>query len=1047
MSFSSTIFRFVALRGAQKTHATSNDSAVIVPPMTPLQKKVENLTKDEEIMAAVKAFLNSHDFIKEPDLLEMQITIDKMQQVTTKVEARNIYLDLVKRSLEVDISAEEFEKGLINLYDSFFAITRLGGSDSVNPSLIEKAIINLEYLKRVSNGDEKEQNYSTHYVSRWEVAIPYCFYGAIPTKPAIIESYQKELDDNKNDSFKSLKKVSDYLTTAKEIEKLDSNLYFYERTLATTKPADDLGNGISLTTTVLPEPQSWVFNTKVNTQLSNTSLQLLSSLDTLLKPLTTPQIIKLLRDDAVLMTEEVINQTFEQNIAAVAKEVFFKEIIKITGRSIYQGLADESRKLTIVQPPVNNGIRAMGIGDLMLVRQRLIGYELSEIAHIQNILQTENFHREYVRVKQTEETLTVETEASEQSENSLETTERFEMQREAEKTLEYKQSQESGLSITASYGPVSATARTDIQSSLAKSESLKSATKYAKEVTETSTKNITKRIREERVRRVLERTEERTEHGFDNSKGAKNITGVYRWVSKKYRNYLINYGKRLMLEFIVPEPAAFYSYAIEQGKVGVTTPKPAVPKIFDRPLSASDITEYNYQDYTALYNLESIPAYPQPLLKTGFAISQVHNASNNVTFSFSNSDFKVNEGYESRGVWGHWNTIHTDNNYFASYYFGGTLMNETFDVKGMTGTIPLSGTGNAMASTINLAISMVPTKYKIESWKNEVFSKIMMAYHQQLDAYNSQVAALAYQNNNLPVEMRPDEYRSIERDELKKGSLRLLTNNLDRLKVDGQWRFGEEIDAMKDGLGRGFPEFDVPEAYLEGKISQFFEQAFEWDNMTYSFYPYYWSRSSRWLMLQTRESQDPKFTEFLKAGAARVVIPVHPSYEKAIMHYLATKELWMGDGTVPTIGEELYISISSELKSKTDYIPPESLPEYDENIDPPFVVDSWESTLPTSLIYLQEKPELPSFVAEIDAFDVESFLDEKTTKSGGNLNWRSSVVDLLKVLGLDSSAEERRNLAYSLGYRGPSKSKVQNIWLHTKIIELLIINRGRWPSE
>jgi hypothetical protein len=69
---------------------------------------------------------------------------------------------------------------------------------------------------------------------------------------------------------------------------------------------------------------------------------------------------------------------------------------------------------------------------------------------------------------------------------------------------------------------------------------------------------IMQRAREERMRRTLERYEEKNEHGFDNKDGAGHVIGIYRWVDKCYQARLINYGRRLMLEFIVPEPDAFY---------------------------------------------------------------------------------------------------------------------------------------------------------------------------------------------------------------------------------------------------------------------------------------------------------------------------------------------------------------------------------------------------------------------------------------------------------------------------------------------------------
>ena len=74
---------------------------------------------------------------------------------------------------------------------------------------------------------------------------------------------------------------------------------------------------------------------------------------------------------------------------------------------------------------------------------------------------------------------------------------------------------------------------------------------------------------------------------------------------------------------------------------------------------------------------------------------------------------------------------------------------------------------------------------------------------------------------------------------------------------------------LADGA-HGYPEFDVAEATAEGQVVRFFEQAFEWNNLTYLFYPYFWGRKSRWLDVFPLDDPDPQFRDFLRAGSARV---------------------------------------------------------------------------------------------------------------------------------------------------------------------------------
>ena len=84
--------------------------------------------------------------------------------------------------------------------------------------------------------------------------------------------------------------------------------------------------------------------------------------------------------------------------------------------------------------------------------------------------------------------------------------------------------------------------------------------------------------------------------------------------------------------------------------------------------------------------------------------------------------------------------------------------------------------------------------------------------------------------------------------------------------------------------------------------------------MTYRFYPYSWGRKSGWKNIFPLTDTDPMFTDFLRAGSARVIVPAHPAYTDTVLHYMATNEISNG-GNPPTLNDPLYISIVDELKS------------------------------------------------------------------------------------------------------------------------------------
>jgi hypothetical protein len=81
--------------------------------------------------------------------------------------------------------------------------------------------------------------------------------------------------------------------------------------------------------------------------------------------------------------------------------------------------------------------------------------------------------------------------------------------------------------------------------------------------------------------------------------------------------------------------------------------------------------------------------------------------------------------------------------------------------------------------------------------------------------------------------------------------------------------------------------------------------------------------------------------------------------------------------------------------------------------------------------------------APAQAVDVEQVLTQKAQAKGGNLNWRSSIVDLMKLLDLDSSLDNRKELASELGYSGAKDGSAEmNIWLHKAVMRELAKNGG-----
>ncbi|TWG88825.1 uncharacterized protein DUF3597 [Cupriavidus gilardii J11] len=86
--------------------------------------------------------------------------------------------------------------------------------------------------------------------------------------------------------------------------------------------------------------------------------------------------------------------------------------------------------------------------------------------------------------------------------------------------------------------------------------------------------------------------------------------------------------------------------------------------------------------------------------------------------------------------------------------------------------------------------------------------------------------------------------------------------------------------------------------------------------------------------------------------------------------------------------------------------------------------------------------------APLSEVDVEKILDDLAQQSGQKLNWRTSIVDTMKALGLDSSLEHRKELARELQYDGDmNDSAAMNVWLHKRVMKELAANGGKLPPE
>ena len=90
----------------------------------------------------------------------------------------------------------------------------------------------------------------------------------------------------------------------------------------------------------------------------------------------------------------------------------------------------------------------------------------------------------------------------------------------------------------------------------------------------------------------------------------------------------------------------------------------------------------------------------------------------------------------------------------------------------------------------------------------------------------------------------------------------------------------------------------------------------------------------------------------------------------------------------------------------------------------------------------------PPATAPLSQIDVEAVLNNLAAQKGQKLDWRNSIVDLMKLLDLDSNLGARKELAKELNYTGDTNdSASMNIWLHKQVMNKLAASGGKVPDD
>jgi len=672
----------------------------------------------------------------------------------------------------------------------------------------------------------------------------------------------------------------------------------------------------------------------------------------------TTSLLKELRIDPAAESLPKVASKITRHLRAVSEEIGELEtvatgdlqIVRI-GSSFYElghvG-ASSAQPAKVLSLPVSHGtLRSVGVADLVVVRQALKRHDRREISHVENVLPGEHKSREHERSRSTEETTTIEQETTKEEERDQQTAERFELQRETQSLLHEELSLQVGASMSGSYGPsLEFTTSADFGMVQVKEEATRQASAYAKETTQRAASKITERVRKEATLRVTETFQETNIHEIDNRGSAEGVTGIYQWIDKVYEAQVFNYGQRMMFDFVVPEPASLLLRAsLSARPLGVAFSKP-IP--FRK--TAAQMDEDNYFVDAQRYDAQGVEPPPPLFLQVvkTFDGADDRPDSGSVTKVM---ELPLPDGYEARQVtvvvsYNRWTEEGAIDVLLAgsSHRFAkGTDVSWTKSLESPTGAIAIGlKTFRVSLFAATFEFSCQRTARAMDAWRLKTHDLIKQAYLKQLQDYEEKVAAARQEVANEQRGTNPADNRLIERTELRRLAISMLT--------------AQHFDAF-GAIEKGtfdLPQIDFAAAEEQGSYIRFFEQAFEWEQMMYVFYPYYWAAKERWRASVLHRDDDPMFGEFLRAGAARVVLPVRPGFELALTHFLETGQIWEG-GDPPEITSPMYLSIVDEIKERTG-APGVEVPQG----------DPWEIRVPTTLVALRREPGLPAWSKNAD---------------------------------------------------------------------------------
>ncbi|WP_437623917.1 hypothetical protein [Sorangium sp. So ce1151] len=562
--------------------------------------------------------------------------------------------------------------------------------------------------------------------------------------------------------------------------------------------------------------------------------------------------------------------------------------------------------------PSSEWIVPYAVGDLQLVKQRLVGYALGEIAHVQSVMAGER--RKTVQRRASRVLRTVARTASDDHSSG---SGNLSLTDEVRSTIEDAVTTATFKNFSTTYGPpaptsddaeaVSPTTCIDGSWTLERapaggpsSKSLPSdASRYARKVLERAVQRVANKVVEARVTETLREAEETTTSELDNTSGTTGRRGIFRWLNEIHETFVVNHGSRLVLEIVLAAPGAAYL------RDAIELPPTAVPPVPPEALgitSYKDVTRDSFPLLAARYLSDALSLPPPPCRSTSGWARSGEPLSLTLPEGYVSTQISVGcmvtpgqspltvsgvagrtaiqmpdpkTGVYSQTLLGERGTVHV----LLQTSSGGASPTDQVRPAGEApGDPPVTLTPVQLV----VAIDAAPDACMAE-WQFRTFQAVLAAYAVQVETYRG--TRLGESAGAVPAPRLGA--RAVEQREIKRGAFDLLF----------QKRAGR-VGSEAAGVDAARP------CYL-----RFFERAFEWPEMSYGFLH---DTASATAAKRLTEGDD-RFVDFLEAAYAQVLLPVSLRDALPVLFFLASGVLWDGAGEAAPV-HEADVALACALK-------------------------------------------------------------------------------------------------------------------------------------